>query len=119
VNRIKLLFICSRNKWRSLTAERIFHDLNGHDVRSAGTEEGARIRVTEGHIGWADLIFVMEKKHVRRLKDKFGPMLADKTIHCLNIPDDYRYMDQELIDILYSRVAEHVDIFGISDTNYV
>jgi predicted protein tyrosine phosphatase len=71
VSKIKLLFICSRNKWRSLTAEKIFHGLNGYDVRTAGTEEGARIRETDGHIGWAELILVMEKKHVRRLKDKF------------------------------------------------
>jgi len=47
-------------------------------VRSAGTEEGARIRVTEGHIGWAEIIFVMEKKHVRRLKDKFSNTLINK-----------------------------------------
>ena len=25
VNKIKILFICSKNKWRSLTAEKIFH----------------------------------------------------------------------------------------------
>ncbi|EPY08213.1 Protein-tyrosine phosphatase, low molecular weight [Paenibacillus alvei TS-15] len=64
---IKLLFVCSRNKWRSLTAEKIFNLLNEYDVRSAGTEEGARVKVTGGHIGWADIIFVMEKKHIRRL----------------------------------------------------
>jgi predicted protein tyrosine phosphatase len=88
---IKLLFICSRNKWRSLTAEKIFDGLNGYEVRSAGTEEGARIKVTEGHIGWSDLIFVMEKKHLRRLKDKFSNMLNSKQIICLDIPDESIY----------------------------
>ncbi|BAH44578.1 hypothetical protein BBR47_36010 [Brevibacillus brevis NBRC 100599] len=53
---MKLLFVCSRNKWRSLTAEKIFHGINDYDVRSAGTETGARIKVTDGLIGWADLI---------------------------------------------------------------
>lgn len=43
---MKLLFICSRNKWRNLTAEKIFHGINEYEVRSAGTETGARIRVT-------------------------------------------------------------------------
>jgi predicted protein tyrosine phosphatase len=107
---IKLLFLCSRNKWRSLTAEKIFDGLNGYEVRSAGTEEGARIKVTEGHIGWSDLIFVMEKKHLRRLKDKFSNMLNSKQIICLDIPDDYKFMDEELIEILKLRISEHIEI---------
>ncbi|MFC4103214.1 low molecular weight protein tyrosine phosphatase family protein [Paenibacillus xanthanilyticus] len=106
---MKLLFICSRNKWRSLTAEHLFRGLEGYDVRSAGTEEGARIKVTEGHIGWADEIFVMEKKHVRRLKEKFGPQLDGKPIRMLDIPDDYRYMDEELVELLKNRVSEFID----------
>ncbi|MDH6352137.1 putative protein tyrosine phosphatase [Brevibacillus sp. 1238] len=107
---IKILFICSRNKWRSLTAEKIFHGYNHYDVRSAGTEENARIKVTAGHIGWADLIFAMEKKHVRRLTDKFGASLAGKKVICLSIPDDYGFMDEELIEILKSRVSEHIEV---------
>lgn len=93
-----------------MTAEKIFERLSDYDVRSAGTEEGARIKVTEGHIGWADMIFVMEKKHVRRLKEKFSSMLNNKQIICLNIPDDYTFMDEELIEILKSRVSEYLEI---------
>lgn len=109
-NQIKILFICSRNKWRSRTAEEIFNNFNGYIVRSAGTEDGARVKVTDGHIGWADLIFVMEKKHIRRLKDKFGFLLSEKKVINLDIPDDYRFMDEELIDILKSRVSEYIDV---------
>lgn len=110
MRKIKLLFICSRNKWRSLTAEKIFHGVNGHQVRSAGTEQNARIKVTSGHIGWADLIFVMEKKHVRRLQDKFGSSLnGAKKVICLDIPDEYRFMDEELIEVLKARVSEHIE----------
>ncbi|WP_270172778.1 low molecular weight protein tyrosine phosphatase family protein [Paenibacillus sp. SYP-B4298] len=107
---MKLLFICSRNKWRSLTAEKIFDGYNGYRVRSAGTEKGARIRVTEGHIGWAEIIFVMEKKHVSRLKDNFPNTLLNKRLICLNIPDDYEYMDEDLIEILKSGVCEYVEV---------
>jgi predicted protein tyrosine phosphatase len=110
VNKIQLLFICSRNKWRSLTAEKIFENRNGFEVKSAGTEENARIRVTEGHIGWADIIFVMEKKHLRRLKEKFQTEIMNKRIICLDIPDDYRFMDEELVEILESRVSEYIEI---------
>lgn len=107
---MKILFICSKNKWRSPTAENVFHRMNGYDVRSAGTEKGARIKVTHGHIGWADLIFVMEKKHLSRLKAQFGPMLADKKIINLDIPDDYMFMDEDLIELLKTRVSEYIAI---------
>ncbi|MEH7452382.1 protein tyrosine phosphatase [Gottfriedia acidiceleris] len=60
----------------------------------------------EGHIGWADIIFVMEKKHLRRIRDKFGVLLNDKKIVNLDIADDYQFMDEELIEILQNRVSE-------------
>lgn len=107
---IHLLFICSRNKWRSLTAETIFQGAGGHEARSAGTEENARIKVTAGHIGWADLIFAMEKKHIRRLQDKFGHELAGKRLICLHIPDEFEYMNEDLIGLLQSGVSLHIGL---------
>jgi predicted protein tyrosine phosphatase len=106
---LKILFICSRNRWRSLTAEKIFDGVNGLHARSAGTEPSARIRVTSGHLSWADLIFVMEKKHLRRLQDKFPEDLADKKIICLHIPDDYEFMQPELVDLLEASVPPHLN----------
>jgi predicted protein tyrosine phosphatase len=111
---VKVLFICSQNRFRSLTAEKVFDGVAGHEVRSAGTEEGARIRVTAGHIGWADIIFVMEKRHRSRLEQKFRQEIAKKRVICLYIPDDYEYMEDALIDRLRGGVAPHVD-FGASD----
>lgn len=108
---IKLLFICSRNRWRSLTAEKIFHQVNGYHATSAGTEHNARIKVTSGHIGWADLIFVMERKHFRRLQEKFGPTIRNKKVICLDVPDEYTFMDEELIEILRSRVSDYIDLY--------
>ncbi|WP_044357696.1 protein-tyrosine-phosphatase [Paenibacillus sp. E194] len=90
--------------------EKIFNLLNEYDVRSAGTEEGARVKVTGGHIDWADIIFVMEKKHIRRLRDKYSYESNGKKLICLDIPDDYTYMDEELIDLLKARVFEYIEI---------
>lgn len=109
-NTIKLLFVCSRNKWRSLTAEKIFADLPGCSVRSGGTEPAARVKVTEGHVRWADMIFAMEKKHVARLREQFSEALAEKPLICLHIPDDYQFMDPELVDLLTARVGGHIDL---------
>jgi predicted protein tyrosine phosphatase len=106
---VKVLFVCSQNRLRSLTAETIFDGVDGHQVRSVGTEEGARIRVNAGHLGWADLIFVMEKRHLNRLQKKFREEIAAKRVICLYIPDDYEYMDEELIDRLQCGVAPYVE----------
>lgn len=111
---MKVLFVCSRNRQRSLTAEKVFDGGNGHEVRSVGTEPGARIRISSGHIGWADLIFVMEKKHLRRLEAKYGDELAGRRVVTLHVPDDYDYMDDALVERLTAVVAPYVD-FGEVD----
>ena len=97
---MNILFICSRNKWRSRTAEEIFKSL-GHDViKSAGTENSARVQVNASLIKWADLIFVMEEKHEKRIRQKFKEISANKEIIVLGIEDEYKFMDPELIKIL-------------------
>lgn len=105
---MKILFVCSRNRLRSLTAERLFDGVNGHEVRSAGTEQGARIRVTAGHLGWADLVVAMEKRHVSRLRDKFADTLADRRLVCLHIPDEYAFMDPALVERLEAEMAPYL-----------
>lgn len=105
----KLLFVCSRNRWRSPTAEKVFDGVDGIQARSAGTEAGACIKVTAGLMGWADFVFVMEKKHLRRLQEKFSQELTDKRVVCLNIPDDYQFMQPELIAVLEAVVPPHLE----------
>ncbi len=85
--------------------------LPGYEVRSVGTQPEARIVVTEGHIGWADIVFVMEKSHLNRLRRKFPEALADKRVIALHIPDDYAFMQPELIDELQAKLAQYVN-FG-------
>ena len=105
---MKLLFLCSQNKRRSLTAEKIFDGYNGYEARSAGTESNARIKVTSGLLGWADIIFCMEKKHLRRIKEKYSDMIAHKKVVCLFISDDYEFMDRELVEILKNCVYNYI-----------
>ena len=83
--------------------------MSGLQARSAGTESGARIKVTAGHLGWADIIFVMEKKHLQRLREKYASELVGKRVVCLNIPDDYRFMQPELVELLRAAVAPYLD----------
>jgi len=107
---VQLLFICSRNKWRSRTAEEFYRDFPGYVAKSAGTEPGARQRVTEGLLGWADLIFVMEAKHRDYLRDRFPDAIAGKRVICLRVPDEYAYNDPGLIDLLKANLSPHLPV---------
>jgi predicted protein tyrosine phosphatase len=104
----KLLFVCGRNRHRSLTAERLFEGFDAYAVKSAGTERDARKRVRADHIEWADLIFVMELEHAQSLRRKFKQVLAKKRVICLNIPDTYGYMNLGLIDLLRTKLDPYV-----------
>jgi len=95
-----ILFICSRNQWRSPTAEKIYSKDDRVNVRSAGTSPSARKTVNIKDIEWAELIFVMEHKHKERLKSTFSRQLQYKKIIVLDIPDEYRHMDEKLIELL-------------------
>ena len=104
-----LLFICSRNQWRSPTAEQIWRRHAGVQVRSAGTSNKAKRTVTCGDIQWADLIFVMESKHKKQIQQAYREVVQSKTIYVLDIPDEYKYMDPELVDILYDAVGRYLE----------
>ncbi len=107
---LKILFVCSQNRWRSLTAEKMYDGFQGYLVRSAGTEANARICVNAGHIGWADVIFTMEKRHNERLRDKFSAALQGKKLICLHIADDYQFMNSNLQEVLKERLKPHIGV---------
>lgn len=104
---MNVLFVCSRNKWRSATAETIFKNHPFHHVKSAGTSAAARIKINGKLIDWADLIFVMEKKHKQILAENFREEMTEKEVIILNIPDDYQYMDEELIAEIETKVGSY------------
>lgn len=94
---MNLLFVCSKNKWRSRTAETIFKNSGNHNVKSVGTDKDARIKLTEKQLMWADIIFVMEYKHRQIINQNFKNNYDKDKIIVLDIPDEYQYMDEELI----------------------
>lgn len=106
---MNVLFVCSRNKWRSRTAETIFKNSATHVVKSAGTEPGARIKITAKLVAWADIIFVMENKHRQRIKDRFNQEIRTKQVVVLDIADAYGYMDEELIEIIKTVVSPYLE----------
>lgn len=109
---MNILFVCSRNQWRSPTAETLYKEHQNHAVKSAGTEPSARIKLTSKLIEWADLIFVMEKRHKQRMTDKFSEAVKEKQIIVLDITDEYGYMDEELVESLKASVSPHLEDAG-------
>ena len=105
---IKVLFVCGRNRRRSPTAEWIFRNDPRLSVRSAGTSESSKRRITEGDLLWADLILVMERKYAARIRVLF-PDADIPDMRTLDIPDNYDYMDAELIELLETAVAHELD----------
>ncbi len=103
---MNILFICSKNQWRSPTAEQVWRRHPGLSVRSAGTSPNARHPVSSVDLTWADVIFAMEEKHKSRLLAEYRTVIGGKTIHVLDIPDEYRYMDPELVEQLRTSVGE-------------
>lgn len=117
---MNVLFVCSRNQWRSPTAERVWSRTPGLQVRSAGTSPKARRTINMKDVRWADLIVVMEHKHQQRVRAEFGSWVRRENIVVLDIPDDYRFMDPELVELLTGAVgavlAERgLDVGGSAD----
>ena len=110
---MKILFVCRRNRIRSLTAEHHLAGRPGFAVRSAGTAPTARVRISAGHIGWADVVVVTEKRHQKQIAARFPSELVAKRVVCLDIPDDFAYGDEELPDLIEAGVAP---LLGASPT---
>lgn len=103
-SRTNVLFICSQNRWRSPTAEKIYERDQRVSVRSRGTSSNAHRTVRHADIHWADVVIVMEQKHKQRLRADFPNAFAAKQVHVLEIPDEYRYMDPQLVEILEAAI---------------
>lgn len=104
---LRVLFICAKNRLRSPTAEQVFAAWPGVETASAGVNRDADNPLSPELLEWAELILVMESRHRRKLAEKFRRHLAGKPIHSLNIPDDYAFMQPELVQLLRQRVPPY------------
>lgn len=94
-----ILVICGKNKRRSRTAEHIFKNDSRIHIRSAGLSPKSDRKISEKDITWANLIFVMEKDHKEKIIEMYRE-LELPNIMVLYIPDEYDFMDDELIEKL-------------------
>jgi len=104
----RVLFVCSQNMLRSPTAEKIFSEYGNLVVASAGVGIDAEIKLNNDYVSGSDLIFVMEEDQREILLKKFKKYLNNVKVVCLDIPDQYDFMDPELIRILWEKVPPHI-----------
>ena len=116
IDKPKILFVCGCNQWRSPTAAKIYENDQRIEVRSAGVGAKSRHQVTSQDIGWANLILVMEKAHKTRLQSTFRD-IERPPIASLDIPDEFEFMDQELVELIRAGTEFHLKCrFGIEES---
>ena len=106
----RILFVCSQNRLRSPTAENVFSQWPGVEVMSAGLSNDATTPVSSQLIEWAHVVVVMEKLHKNKITKKFSAYLKGKRVIVLDIPDEYEYMQPELVQILKEKVQSRVGL---------
>jgi protein-tyrosine phosphatase len=109
--KLHILFVCARNRWRSPTAERLYRNDRRMVVRSAGLSEKSPHPLSEADIKWADLILVMEADQKSRIAEKYRHLQLPQ-IASLDIPDEYEYMEAELIEYIRRGVEYHITGFA-------
>lgn len=103
-----VLFVCSQNRLRSPTAEQVFSSRPDLEVTSAGTNNDADNPLTSELVAWADVIVVMEKAHRSKVRKRYRSSLNGKRLICLDIPDEFEFMDPTLVKLLQSRLTRHL-----------
>ncbi|QCP52831.1 phosphotyrosine protein phosphatase [Trinickia violacea] len=113
----RALFICSRNRLRSPSAEEVFSSWPGVEADSAGLAPDSIAIVSDEQIAWAEIIFVMERAHKVKLSKKFGSRLKGKRVVCLDIPDKYAFMQPELIVELERKAGRFLRVRRLNGGN--
>lgn len=93
-NAKRVLVVCSAGLLRSPTAAWVLSNPPyNYNTRAAGIEESyALIPVDEVLLEWADEVVCMDRSQEQRLNE-----ITNKPVKCLDIPDEYPRMHQELI----------------------
>jgi len=79
-----------------------------YSAKSAGTERTARVKVTKDLLLWADIIFTMEEKQAKYIRNEFIEVVRNKKIIVLGIPNNYYFMEPDLINLINNKVDTYL-----------
>lgn len=110
---MQVLYVCSANKDRSRTAEIYLSErYKGHTIYSVGTNQKLCMQlgtefVTEEYVKDADVVLVMEQKHLQFIKDNIGQQYTGK-VKVLGIEDIYKFGDKILVQMLIDKSIPYI-----------
>ena len=107
-SKTRVLFVCSKNQVRSLTAQQVYRSRPDLEVRSAGLKDYARAPLTSELMEWADLVFVFSPRQQRIVEARFRDVADNKRLVCLNVPDRFEYKSPELIQKLTGKLRPYL-----------
>jgi predicted protein tyrosine phosphatase len=109
--RLKILFVCGKNQWRSPTAERVYAKDPRLSVRSAGLSSKSPHELSADDLQWADLVLVMERSQISRIRSSFASLTDLPPVESLDIPDEFKFMDSELILLLRAGTEHCIEAY--------
>ena len=101
---MNVLFVCNQAQHRSPTAEEIFSEK--YDTNCAGIYSEDK-PVTAQLMKWADTIVCMEEVQRKWIVENYGKYTLSIRLVVLEIPDVYRYMQEELITQLQNKMKQY------------
>ncbi|GAA6181470.1 low molecular weight protein tyrosine phosphatase family protein [Shimia sp. NS0008-38b] len=89
---------------RSPTAAQMAAEWFDVDVDFAGLSRDADEHLTREHLEWADLVVVMERRQSKQMTSLMGALPKSTRLACLSIPDQFQFMQPELIALLRQKL---------------
>ena len=104
----RVLFVCTHNEVRSLTAEHVYRGRQDLEIRSAGLASHAKNPVTKDAVNWADLVVVFEPQHADKIKKQFPEERSRTDLVCLKLADKFEYKSPKLVFKLVSKLRPYL-----------
>lgn len=106
----KVLTVCSAGLLRSPTIAWYLNRHTDYNCRAVGIYDYALVKIDDVLVEWADYVICAEKETFDHVMDKFGDKFdGDRLIFNLDIPDNFMYRQDELVDI----VAQKLELAGL------
>ena len=107
-HKLRVLFVCTQNKVRSLTAEHLYRVRPDLEVKSCGTANFAKNQLTSELVEWAEILFVFDETHLEALEQRFGLDTLSEPVVNLGLADIFNYKSDALVVKLVTKLDPYL-----------
>lgn len=104
----RVLFVCTQNKVRSLTAEHLYRVRPDLDVKSCGTATFAKNQLTKDLLKWAEVVFTFDDSQMDVIEKNFSAEAQSRIVVCLGLPDIFTYKSDALVVKLTAKLDPYL-----------